>query len=163
MTAQLLVIAQIAGRRCALSALDVKSVIEIGAVTPIPRTPGYIAGITALRSQALTVIDCRRALGLGGGIGGGLGSGEAGADWPTDHRAAVIAEGGHAYALLVDRIDDITTAIGEAGQVPGGFGAEWSRVAIGMIETLAGPALLIDLPTLLAGPETARHEIEAAG
>jgi purine-binding chemotaxis protein CheW len=156
MTAQLLIIVQIAGRRCALSALDVKSVIEIGAVTPIPRTPGYIAGITALRSQALTVIDCRRALGLGGA----LGSDVAGADWPTDHRAAVIAEGGHAYALMVDRIEDITTAIGEAGQVPGGFGAEWSRVAIGMIETLAGPALLIDLPTLLAGPEAARHEIE---
>ncbi len=150
MTAQLLVIAQIAGRRCALSALDVKSVIEIGAVTPIPRTPAYIAGITALRSQALTVIDCRRALGL------------VADDWPTDHRAAVIAEGGHAYALMVDRIEDITTAIGEAGQVPGGFGAEWSRVAIGMIETMAGPALLIDLTALLAGPETARHEIEAA-
>ena len=64
MTGQLLVIALIAGRRCALSALDVKSVIEIGGVTPIPRTPGWIAGITALRSQALTVIDCRCALGL---------------------------------------------------------------------------------------------------
>ncbi len=154
MTAQLLVIAQIAGRRCALSALDVKSVIEIGAVTPIPRTPAYIAGITALRSQALTVIDCRRALGLGSGL--------AADDWPTDHRAAVIAEGGHAYALMVDRIEDITTAIGEAGQVPGGFGAEWSRVAVGMIETMAGPALLIDLTALLAGPDAARHEIEAA-
>jgi purine-binding chemotaxis protein CheW len=153
MTNQLLVIAQIAGRRCALSALDVKSVIEIGPVTPIPRTPAYIAGITALRSQALTVIDCRRALGLDGGM--------AGEAWPTDHRAAVIAEGGYAYALMVDRIEDITTAIGEAGQVPGGFGAEWSRVAIGMIETMAGPALLIDLPALLAGPETTRHEIDA--
>jgi purine-binding chemotaxis protein CheW len=150
MTGDLLVIAQIAGRRCALGALDVKSVIEIGAVTPIPRTPAYIAGITALRSQALTVIDCRRAIGLAGG------------DWPTDHRAAVVAEGGHAYALMVDRIEDITTAVGEAGQVPGGFGPEWTRVAIGMIETMAGPALLIDLAALLAGPDAARHEIEAA-
>lgn len=68
MTGDLLVIAQIAGRRCALSALDVKSVIEIGTITPIPRAPVWIAGITALRSQALTVIDCRRALGFGGGL-----------------------------------------------------------------------------------------------
>lgn len=150
MTGNLLVIAQIAGRRCALSALDVKSVIEIGQITPVPRTPAWIAGITALRSQALTVIDCRRALGL------------AEADWPTDHRAAVIAEGGHSYALMVDQIEDITTAAGEAGQVPGGFGPEWSRIAVGMIETMAGPALLIDLPALLAGPEAARPEIEAA-
>ncbi|MDP5104216.1 MAG: chemotaxis protein CheW [Erythrobacter sp.] len=150
MMGQLLVIAQIAGRRCALSALDVKSVIDLGAVTPIPRAPDYIAGITALRSQALTVIDCRLALGL------------ATKAWPTDHRAAVVAHGGHAYALMVDGIEDITTAAGEPGQVPGGFGPEWSRVAAGMVETMIGPALLIDLPALLAGPETARITEAAA-
>lgn len=150
MTEKLLVILQIAGRRCALSALDVRSVIETGVITPIPRSPVWIAGITALRSQALTVIDCRRAIGLTDG------------EWPTDHRAAVITEGGHSYALLVDGIEDITTAAGEAGQVPGGFGAEWSRISLGMIETMAGPALLIDLPALLAGPEAHRTEIEAA-
>jgi len=150
MTGDLLVIVQIAGRRCALSALDVKSVIEVGTITPVPRAPAWIAGITALRSQALTVIDCRSAIGLGEG------------DWPTDHRAAVVAEGGYSYALLVDGIEDITTAVGEAGQVPGGFGAEWSRISTGMIETIAGPALLIDLSALLAGPDHTRHEIEAA-
>lgn len=154
MTGDLLVVAQIAGRRCALSALDVKSVIEIGTVTPIPRAPAWIAGITALRSQALTVIDCRHAIGLAASA--------TGADWPTDHRAIVVAEGGHAYALRVDGIEDITTAAGEAGQVPGGFGPEWSRIAIGMIETMAGPALLVDLAALLAGPESAAREIEAA-
>ena len=147
---ELLVIIQIAGRRCALSAHDVKSVIEIGSITPVPRTPDFIAGITALRSQTLTVIDCRRAIGL------------AADDGLTDDRAAVVASGGHAYALMVDAIEDITTASGEAGQVPGGFGPEWSRVARGMIETTSGPALLIDLEVLIAGPEAVRGEIEAA-
>ena len=150
MTDTLLVIAQIAGRRCAMGALEVKSVIELGAVTPIPRAPAYIAGITALRSQALTVIDCRLALGL------------TGRDWPTDSRAAVVAEGGHSYALMVDAIEDITTAVGAPGQVPGGFGPQWSRVARGMIETMIGPALMLDLPVLLAGPEDASGEIAAA-
>jgi purine-binding chemotaxis protein CheW len=154
MTEQLLVILQIAGRRCALSALDVKSVIETGAITPVPRAPSWIAGITALRSQALTVIDCRRAIGLAA-------NGSEG-DWPTDHRAAVVSEGGHSYALLVDGIEDITTAAGEPGQIPGGFGAEWSRVAAGMIETMAGPALLLDCAALLAGPDAHRHDTEAA-
>ena len=147
---ELLVIIQIAGRRCALSAHDVKSVIEFGSITPVPRAPGFIAGITALRSQTLTVIDCRRALGLGAD------------DAPTDDRAAVVAIGGHSYALMVDAIEDITTANSAAGQVPGGFGPEWSRVARGMIETMSGPALLIDLAALIAGPEAARGEIEAA-
>lgn len=154
MTNTLLVIAQIAGRRCAMSALDVKSVIELGAITPIPRTPDHIAGITALRSQALTVIDCRLALGLA--------ESRSGHDWPTDHRAAVVTDGGHSYALMVDAIEDITTAVGDPGQVPGGFGPEWSRVAAGMIETMIGPALLIDLAALLAGPDAVRHESEAA-
>lgn len=149
MIGDLLVIARIAGRACALSALDVKSVIEIGTVTPVPRAPAWIAGITALRSQALTVIDCRRAIGLSDSA------------WPTDHRAVVVAEGGHSYALLVDAIEDITTAASDAGQVPGGFGPEWSRVATGMVETMAGPALLVDLAALLAGPDALRHEIEA--
>lgn len=147
---ELLVVLQIAGRRCALGAHDVKSVIELGAITPVPRTPDFIAGITALRSQSLTVIECRRALGFDP------------AGWPTDHRAAVVASGGHAYALMVDRVEDITTATGAPGQVPGGFGPAWSRIATGMIETLTGPALLIDLFALIAGPETLRSEIEAA-
>lgn len=147
---ELLIILQIAGRRCAVSALEVKSVIELGTVTPVPRTPDFIAGITALRSQSLTVIDCRRALGFDS------------AEWPTDDRAAVIASAGHSYALIVDRVEDITTATGDPGQVPGGFGPAWSRVATGMIETRTGPALLIDLATLIAGPEAARGEIEAA-
>lgn len=155
MTGDLLVIVQIAGRRCALRALDVKSVIEVAAITPVPRAPVWIAGITALRSQALTVIDCRRAIGFVAAAGDA-------AEWPTDHRAAVVADGGHSYALLVDGIEDITTAAGEAGQVPGGFGPHWSRIALGMIETMAGPALLVDLPALLAGPDTQRAEIEAA-
>ncbi|MBU7581211.1 MAG: chemotaxis protein CheW [Porphyrobacter sp.] len=154
MTGDLLVILQIAGRRCALDALQVKSVIELGAVTPIPRAPHWIAGITALRSQALTVIDCRRAIGLS--------ANGSDAAWPTDHRAAVVSDGGHSYALLVDGIEDITTAAGEVGQVPGGFGAEWTKVARGMIETMAGPALLMDLSALLTGPEAQRSEIEAA-
>jgi purine-binding chemotaxis protein CheW len=154
MTGDLFVIVQIAGRRCALPALDVKSVIEVAAITPVPRAPAWIAGITALRSQALTVIDCRRAIGLMANADG--------TEWPTDHRAAVVAEGGHSYALLVDGIEDITTSVSEAGQVPGGFGPQWSRIALGMIETMAGPALLVDLAALLAGPEAQRAEIEAA-
>ncbi len=147
---KLLVMVQIAGRRCALSANDVKSVIEIGIVTPVPRSPDFITGITALRSQTLTVIDCRLALGF------------ASSAWTTDHRAVVVGHEGHPFALMVDVIEDITTAASAPGQVPGGFGPEWSRVASGMIETMIGPALLIDLAALIAGPETSRSEIGEA-
>lgn len=138
----LLVMAQIAGRRCAMPAGDVKSVIELGTITPVPRSPDFIAGITALRSQALTVIDCRRALGF------------PSTQWSTDHRAAVVKVGGHSYALMVDAIEDIATGETVPDSVPGGFGPEWSRIATGMVETAIGPALLIDLGALIAGPDT---------
>ena len=137
----LLVMTQIAGRRCALNAHDVKSVIELGAITPIPCCPDYIRGITALRSQALTVIDCRRALGY------------TSIEWSTDHRAAVVSVSGHSYALIIDAIEDIAVSQSEPGKVPGGFGPEWNRIALGMVETAIGPALLLDLPRLIAGPE----------
>ncbi|MHA7819370.1 MAG: chemotaxis protein CheW [Erythrobacter sp.] len=140
----LLVMAQIAGRRCAFRAHDVQSVIEIGAITPVPATPDFIAGITAMRSQALTVIDCRRAIGLDPD------------SWELDDRAIVVAVAGYSYALRIDSIEDITTGVAEPGTVPGGFGEEWSRVASGLIETRVGPALLIDLSALIAGPETAQ-------
>ncbi len=136
----LLVMAQIAGRRCALPASGVKSVIELGTITPVPGSPNFVAGITALRSQALTVIECRLALGF------------KEISWATDHRAAVVAVEGHSYALMVDAIEDIATGQSNPGQVPGGFGEEWMRVATGMIETGIGPALLIDLPALVEGP-----------
>lgn len=137
----LLLMTQIAGRRCGLKASDVKSVIELGAVTPVPQSPDYIAGITALRSQMLTVVDCRMALGLQSD------------DWPTDHRAAVVSVDGHSYALMVDAVEDIATGQSQPDMVPGGFGPEWTRIATGMVETSIGPALLIDLPALISGSE----------
>lgn len=137
----LLVMSQIAGRRCAFEAHDVQSVIEIGTVTPVPRTPDFITGITAMRSQALTVIDCRAAMGFDP------------SHYALDHRAIVASAGGHAYALRIDSIEDIATGVGDVGSVPGGFGKQWARVATGLVETRVGPALLIDLEALIAGPE----------
>lgn len=136
---ELLVMAQIAGRRCAFKADDVQSVIEIGTIIPVPRAPGFIAGLTAMRSQALTVIDCRSAIGFDP------------ASYATDHRAIVIGISGYSYALRIDAIEDIAAAVAEPISVPGGFGDQWSRVASGLVETRAGPVLLIDLGALIAG------------
>jgi purine-binding chemotaxis protein CheW len=147
----LVLMAQIAGRRCAMAAEDVRSVIDLGVIAPVPRAPAFIAGITALRSQTLTVIDCRLALGLG----------DAGL-YPTDTRAAVVAITGHSYALMVDAIEDISSALSEPGQIPGGFGEEWQRAAKGLIETGIGPALLLDLPQLIAGPQSLSRTNRAA-
>ncbi|WP_298301340.1 chemotaxis protein CheW [uncultured Erythrobacter sp.] len=141
----LLVMALIAGRRCAFPAPDVQSVIEIGTITPIPRTPDFIKGLTAMRSQALTVLDCRTAIGF------------TESEFPLDHRAIVASHQGDAYALRVDAIEDIGTAVSEPGSIPGGFGAQWANVSKGLVETHVGPTLLLDLGSLIEG-ETALGE-----
>lgn len=133
----LLVIAMIAGRRCAIEAPQVASVIEIGAITPVPRTPDYIVGICAVRSQVLSVIDGRIAIGF-----------EAD-QFPLDHRAFVAHQDGDAYAIRVDTIEDVCTALSEAEEIPGGFGEQWSKVARGFVETPMGPALLLDIEALI--------------
>lgn len=136
----LLLICLIADRRAAIPASRVLSVIEIEAITPIPMTPDFIVGLTALRSQALTVIDCRVSLGF------------PPSEQVVGNRAAVVEHEGHRYALLVDEAFDVAVAQSDPVTVPGGFGAGWKRVATGMVETESGPALLMDVERLLAGP-----------
>lgn len=140
---RLLLMCMIAGRRVAIPTARVLSVIEIEAVTPIPATPEFIIGLTALRSQALTVIDCRVSLGF------------PASEQVIGNRAAVIEHEGYRYALLVDEAFDVTQALSEPVPVPGGFGDGWHHAASGMIETESGPALLIDVEQLILGPRQA--------
>lgn len=135
----LLVLITLAGRQVALRAVEVQSVIEMDAVTPVPGTASFVAGLTALRSQALTVIDCRRAIGFDP------------APFPRDTRAAVVEVDGYPYALLVDEIGDISEALSPAIEAPAGFGPGWDEIALGMVETGSGPALLVDKGRLVSG------------
>ena len=137
---ELLLQCRIAGRPAAFLACDVQSVIAIEEITPIPGTPDFILGLTALRSQALTVIDCARAIGMEY-------SGSA-----DEMRAAVVEIDGHPYAFLVDAAYDVGDALGEPIAVPGGFGGDWQRVARGLVETENGPTLLLDTSALIAAP-----------
>ena len=60
----LYVVFEVDGRLAAFDAADVQSVIEIEDIYPVPQSPAWVAGLTAMRSQSLTVIDCRLALEL---------------------------------------------------------------------------------------------------
>lgn len=139
---ELLLIVAIAGERVALPAAAVKSVVELETLTPVPRAPQHVAGLSALRSRVLTVIDCMRSLELG----------------DTDcsdgiREAAVIELDGHHYALIVDQVEDVVEALSEPAAVRAAMEPGWERVAQGMVETEQGPFLLIDVTALIAGPD----------
>ena len=140
---ELLLIVTIAGSRVALPAAAVESVVELDALIPVPRAPGHVAGLSALRSRVLTVIDTLRSLELGE------------SDCSTGIREAAVVElDGHHYALLVDVVEDVVEAMSEPSPVRAAMGSGWDRVSKGMVETEEGPLLLIDIDALIAGAAT---------
>ncbi len=140
----LFLILQVAGCQVAVDAHRVRSVIELGIVYPVPRAPIHVAGLAALRSQTLTVIDMRLAIGLD-------------TDIPEGDRAPVVEVDGHAYALRCDGVDEVIEVPRQTLTIPGGFGAAWERFARRMIETPEGPALLLDIDRLVKMPVDAAN------
>ena len=139
---ELLLVVTIADERVALSAAAVESVVELDTLIPVPRAPAHVAGLSALRSRVLTVIDCRRSLELGT------------SDCSSGIREAAVVEfDGHHYALIVDLVEDVVEALSEPSPVRGAMDAGWERVSQGMVETEEGPLLLVDVAALIAGAE----------
>lgn len=140
---ELLLIVTIAGSRVALPAAAVESVVELDTLVPVPRAPTHVAGLSALRSRVLTVIDCMRSLELG----------------VTDcadgiREAAVVEVEGHHYALIVDAVEDVTEAASDPSPMRAAMAAGWERASRGMVETEEGPLLLVDIDALISGPVT---------
>lgn len=136
-----LLIVDIAGRRVAFPAEKVGSVVELGDVTPVPRAPDHVSGLLAVRSRALTVIDCAKSIGIGD------------YDPPAERQAVEIEKDGYPYALVVDVAHAVVDRQDSQSRIPGGAGDGWERVATEMVETAIGPALLCDIDALIEGPE----------
>ncbi len=138
--AELLLIVRLAGRRIALPARDIEAVVELEGLTPVPGAPRHIAGLSALRSRVLTVIDSRASLGLPPGEGG------------ESSEAIVVPSGGHTYALQVEQIEDVVEATDAPEPVQAPPGPGWARVAKGMVAAGGDLLLLADPDQLIAGP-----------
>ena len=142
---QLLLVVTIGGERVALPAHAVESVVELDTLIPVPRSAPHVAGLSAMRSRVLTVIDCLRSLDLG-----------ASDCSATIREAAVVELDGHHYALIVDAVEDVVEAASDPTPIRAAMGPGWERVSLGMVETECGPLVLIDVPCLIAGASEAR-------
>jgi purine-binding chemotaxis protein CheW len=140
---ELLLVVMVGGERVALPTAAVESVVELDTLIPVPQAASHVAGLSALRSRVLTVIDCMRSLELG----------------TTDcsdgiREAAVVELDGHHYALIVDLVEDVVEAQSEPAPVRAAMGPGWERVATGIVETENGPLLVVDVAALIAGAES---------
>ena len=142
---ELLLVVAIAGERVALPAAVVEAVVELDTLIPVPRAAPHVAGLSALRSRVLTVIDCKRSLELGDSdCSGGI------------REAAVVEFDGHHYALIVDLVEDVVETLTRATPVRATMGAGWERVSQGMVDTETGPLLLVDVAGLITGAAEAK-------
>jgi purine-binding chemotaxis protein CheW len=133
-------LARIAGQRVAFDATAIESVVELEALASVPRAPAHVAGLAALRSRVLTVIDSHAALGIGAIARGPL-------------MPAIIASvDGHLYGLLVDSIDDVAALAAPAAPIRGRIAAGWSHAAPLGVEHDGALLLLLDPAALVAGP-----------
>jgi purine-binding chemotaxis protein CheW len=93
----LYLVAEIAGSRVAIKSYMVESVVRIGDIVPVPKSSSNVAGLVALRSRVLTLIDCQCSI---------TGKSKV----PIMGDLAVISEiNGHFYGLLVDSAKDAIT------------------------------------------------------
>jgi purine-binding chemotaxis protein CheW len=134
-----LLLVSIAGERAVIASDIIRSVVELDVITPVPRSPEHIAGLAALRSRAMTVVDCRSSLELDEASG------------PTKLTVVVDVEG-FLYALLVDDVVEVVPFDGEPSELRADLLPGWARASVGMIETTAGPALVLDPVKLIEGP-----------
>ena len=141
MADHLLLIVRLAGRRIAFPASEVEGVVELEGLTPAPRAAAHVAGLSALRSRVLTVIDSVASLEFGRSATAEL------------NDAIVVPSGGHPYALLVEAVEDVVEASGPPTPIRAPVGAGWDRVAIGMVEAEDDLLLLVDPHLLIAGPQ----------
>jgi purine-binding chemotaxis protein CheW len=132
-------LASIAGERVAFDATSVESVVEIDALTPVPRAPTHVAGLAALRSRVLTVIDTHAALGLG--------LIERRSLMPT----IIAMVDGHLYGLLVDSIDDVAALLAPPAPIRGRLAPGWAQATPLGVEHDGALILLLDPAALIAG------------
>lgn len=136
--------AHIAGTGVAISTDEVDAVVRLHELSRVPGVPGHVAGLAALRSRVLTIIDA-----------GALVRGVPQAHDGESH--AIVCEiGGHGYGILVDRVDDIQTV--EAAPLPicGRIDPAWHSYAKGVIESAGQSYFLVTLASFLESCLTAQ-------
>lgn len=134
----LYLIAETTGTTFAMPASDVDNVVREMEIVPVPLAAPSVAGIAALRSRVITVIDLMAAI-----------TGEVAADCAA--RPVIVTKlDGHLYGFAVDRVRDILEAEAAPRPVEASMSAAWRRASAGFVETEIGAVVVVEPASLLA-------------
>ncbi|MDO7836045.1 chemotaxis protein CheW [Sphingobium sp. HBC34] len=141
---QLYLLATLAGTRIAVDAREVEAVVRLTDISPVPGMGVHVAGLSALRSRVLTIIDVAALI-----------RGQATA---AERRGlAIIANiSGHSYGLMVDGVSDICRV--PDGELPlrGQLDPAWAPYARAIVEHEGHPWLLVSLAAFIEGGAVAQ-------
>lgn len=133
---ELFLLADVDGTTVAIASAAVESVVRVPDFTPVPRVDPLVAGIFALRSRVLTLIDTQFAV--------------TGKQRSVPENAlAIIAEiGGFHFGLLVDSVNDVVTVLPE--QYETGFtpSSNWMNITTGLVN-VGGKVIVILCPSAI--------------
>ena len=132
--------ASVADTPIAVRTEEIEAVVRLHDVSIVPGMPPHIAGLSALRSRVLTIIDIAALVN--------------GAPTPRErHSLAIVADiMGHSYGLMVDGVSDICPAPGGELPLRGQLDPAWARFAEAVIEGPQGPNLLVSLSRFVEMP-----------
>ncbi|QGP80070.1 chemotaxis protein CheW [Sphingobium sp. CAP-1] len=141
---QLYLLATLAGTRIAVDAREVEAVVRLTDISPVPGMGAHVAGLSALRSRVLTIIDVAALI--------------RGQRTPTAQRSLAIISNisGHSYGLMVDTVSDICRV--PEGELPlrGQLDPAWAAYARAIVEHEGHPWLLVSLAAFIEGGAAAQ-------
>jgi purine-binding chemotaxis protein CheW len=137
----LYLIAHIDGCRVAIESDRVESIVHVPDIIPVPRSDPSVAGLFALRSRVLTLIDSQFVV--------------------TGHRRqlekgclAVVAEvGGHHFGLAVDRVEDVVSIAEADIQAAIAPAAQWKQIISETASVNGDLVMILDPARLVAGQQ----------
>ena len=138
---RLYLVAEIGGSRFAMPADTVESVVTASEFIPGPLAVPMVAGVAALRSKVITVIDTMAS------IDGGSAAVSMGQSLVVVHVDEFL------YGLAVDTVHDVCECAAEPEKLGAAFEPGWRRISIGAIEVDGFTIAVIDPAVLVCDPQ----------
>ena len=118
-----------------LPILDVREIIRMTEITPVPNAPSFVEGVINLRGQIIPVVDLRKRFNLNA------------TEIDDDSRIVVVEIVGNILGLIVDKVSEVLRIPVDSnspppGLVANGLGSEYIR---GITNHLEKMLILIDL------------------
>ncbi len=135
--------ARIGDTSVAIRTDEVEGVVRLRELSPVPAVPGHVAGLAALRSRVLTMIDAGALI---------RGVKTEPRDYNEKGGLAVVCQlSGHSYGIMVDGVEDIQTVQMPVLPVCGRVDDVWQPYVQGVIELDGKACFVVSLAAVLDG------------